>query len=94
MFKFAVPRQTIAKYARDKKGNPVGLVCAFRAQNEDGTSKVVIGWSCAAKCDKFNKNVAWATACGRAIHGTKAQMPGKLAPIMKEIRERAERYFK
>jgi uncharacterized protein YccT (UPF0319 family) len=88
-FKFKVPQHTLAKYLRDKKGNPIGLVVGIKA-NE----KVAIGWSLLRKTDEFNKATAWAAAVGRANKGTNAQLPYALKPIVKEIKDRATRYFR
>jgi hypothetical protein len=98
-FRFPVPRHTVAKYLRDKRGNPIGLVAAARVSviSPDGNSnfeEVSVGWTLLRKGDKFNRSTAWATALGRASRGTRSKLPHALRPIVKEIRERAARYFK
>ena len=93
-FKFNKPVQTIAKYARDRKGNPIGLVAAFR----DTDNKVKIGWSFKHKLDRFDRNVAWASAVGKArVEADRAMdklLPYALYQIYNEVTERAIRYFK
>ena len=84
-----IPNGIIAKYARDKHGNPVGLVVAKRVGEAIG-----IGWAYKHKEDKYDRNRAWLTALGRAATSTNAKMPAKLAEIHNEIRIRAERYFR
>jgi hypothetical protein len=94
MSKFSVPRNTVAKFLRDKRGNPIGLVCATQGAAGD----VTVGWSFVAKADRkvgnINKHRAWQIALGRAESGTGAKCPHILAPIVTEIRERAARYFR
>lgn len=94
MSKFSVPRNAVAKFARDKRGNPIGLVVATQGAAGD----VTIGWSFVAKQDRtpgrINKHRAWQIALGRAERGTDAGRPAALAPIVTEIRERAARYFR
>jgi hypothetical protein len=94
MSKFSVPRNAVAKFARDKRGNPIGLVCATQGASGD----VTIGWSFVAKVDRtpgrISKQRSWEIALGRAVNGTDAVCPAALAPIVTEIRERATRYFR
>jgi hypothetical protein len=94
MSKLSVPRNVVAKFARDKQGNPIGLVCATQGPSGD----VTVGWSFTAKQDRtpgrISKSQAWRIALGRAERGTNARIPQTLAPIVNEITERAIRYFR
>lgn len=94
MTKVSVPRNTVAKFLRDKRGNPIGLVCATQGPSGD----VTVGWSFTAKADRkqgrISKNLAWKIALERAERGTSATCPQALAPIVTEIQERAARYFR
>jgi len=95
MSNLSVPRNVVAKFARDKQGNPIGLVCATQ---DPSSGEVAVGWSFTAKQDRtpgrISKSQAWRIALGRAERGTNARIPQTLVPIVKEIRERAIRYFK
>lgn len=84
-----IPSGVIAKYARDKHGNPIGLVVAKRVGEGVG-----VGWAFKHKDDKYDRNRAWLTALGRAVSSTNSKLPAKLEPIYQEIRERAVRYFR
>lgn len=94
MSKFSVPRNTVAKFLRDKQGNPIGLVAATQGASGD----VTVGWSFVAKQDRkqgrISKQRSWEIALGRAVNGTDATCPAALDPIVTEIRERAARYFR
>jgi len=94
MSKSIVPRNVVAKFARDKRGNPIGLVCATQGPSGD----VTVGWSFTAKADRkqgrISKAVSWRIALARAEKGTSATCPQALAPIVTEIQERAARYFR
>ena len=90
----SIPRNVVAKFLRDKRGNPIGLVCATQGPSGD----VTLGWSFTAKQDRtpgrISKSKAWQIALGRAEYGTSATCPQSLAPIVTEIQERAARYFR
>ena len=94
MSKFSVPRNTVAKFLRDKRGNPIGLACATQGASGD----VTVGWSFVAKADRkqgsISKNRAWAIAVARAEQGTSAVIPHSLHPILNEVADRAKRYFR
>lgn len=94
MSKFSVPRNTVAKFLRDRKGNPIGLACATQGASGD----VTVGWSFVAKADRtpgrISKSQAWRIALGRAENGTSATCPQALSPIVTEVLERAARYFR
>jgi hypothetical protein len=89
-----VPRFTVAKFLRDKRGNPIGLACATKGPSGD----VTVGWSFVAKADRkqgnISKNRAWQIALARAEQGTNAVIPHVLHPVLNEIADRAKKYFK
>jgi len=94
-FKFVAPSNAIAKFARDRKGNPIGLVAAFR----DSIGTVRVGWSFKHKLDRFDRSVSWAQAVGRGYtvgesRVNEAKLPYALIPIYNEVLERATRFFK
>jgi hypothetical protein len=90
----SVPRNVIAKFLRDEKGNPIGLACATQGASGD----VTVGWSFTAKADRkpgrISKARAWHIALIRTEQGTGNTCPKALAPIVTEVRERAARYFR
>ncbi len=94
MSKFTVPRNTVGRFLRDKRGNPIGLVAAFQGPS----GAVTVGWSFTAKADRklgrINKNRAWQIAYERAAVGTSATLPHALKPLVAEIQDRAARYFR
>ena len=94
MSKSIVPAHALAKFLRDKRGNPIGLVCATKGAAGD----VTVGWSFTAKADRnpgrISKTRAWEIALGRAENGTSAALPHVLDPLVDEIRDRAARYFR
>lgn len=94
MSKISVPRNVVAKFLRDKRGNPIGLACA----TQGASGAVTVGWSFTAKADRksgnINKNRAWAIALDRSVSGTNAVIPLALRPIVNEVADRALRYFK
>jgi len=94
MSKFTVPRNVIAKFLRDRKGNPIGLACA----TQGASGAVTVGWSFTAKADRkpgrISKSRAWQIALDRVVTGTGATCPLALAPVITEVKERAARYFR
>lgn len=94
MSNVTVPRFTVAKFLRDKRGNPIGLACATKGPSGD----VTVGWSFTAKADRKTGNIsksrAWQIALDRAEKGTSAVIPLALHPVMNEIADRAKKYFK
>jgi hypothetical protein len=88
------PNNAIAKFLRDKRRNPIGLVCAVKLSD----NIVNIGWSFTAKPDrlpgKTSRKVAWDIALNRAKNGTTNKIPRDLMPLIDEISSRAIRYFK
>lgn len=67
----------IIRYAKDKNGKPIGCVYAQNA--------AMIGWSLCCKRDIFSKKMARTIASGRAMNGTKKEVPGKLLAIYNEV---------
>lgn len=94
MSNVTVPRFTVAKFLRDKRGNPIGLACATKGSSGD----VTVGWSFTAKADRkagnISKSRAWQIALDRAVSGTNATIPTDLRPVVTEIADRAKKYFK
>lgn len=90
----SIPRNVIAKFLRDEKGNPIGLACATQGASGD----VTVGWSFVAKRDRkqgrISKARSWQIALIRAEQGTGNTCPQVLAPIVTEVQERAARYFR
>lgn len=89
-----IPNNAIAKFLRDKRRNPIGLVCAIKASD----NTVRIGWSFTSKVDrlpgKVSRSVAWDIALNRAKNGTVNKIPRDLMPLISEITQRAVKYFK
>ena len=69
-----------------KRGEPTGCVIALDEKH--------IGWSACCHLDRFNKERAKQIAIGRAIKGTKAQIPDKVKPTLAFVSEKAIEYFK
>ena len=81
----------LVQYARDRKGNPIGVVMAIKATVG---SSVRISWSACCKHDEFNKEKGKQIARARAYTGTAAIIPRKFRPIVEKMYDRAVDYFK
>ena len=73
----------IIRYVRDKDGKPIGCVIGLYTDHS-------MGWSLCCKKDVFNKHMAKVIAVGRALHGTKKDVPRKLMAIYNEVHRRIE----
>lgn len=89
------------KYKRDKHGRPVGLVISFK----DEANIVRVGWSkCNTKLEQFDKHIGINKAISNTYslesaefisrNGTSKVLPNSLREDVKEMVERASRYFK
>jgi hypothetical protein len=78
------------KFTKDKKGNPVGVVCAYKINS----SNFSLGWAKVKKGDKFNKQFGLKIAKDRATMGSITTIPSSLQGDYQEINERAIRYFR
>lgn len=83
--------QIIKQYIKDRKENRVGVVLALKEDNN-----IYIGWSRAntRAGDKFNKEFGDRIAINRAKTGSNKKVPHDFVPVIKDIAQRAERYFK
>lgn len=81
----------LVQYARDKKGNPIGVVMAIKAPMG---SAIRISWSACCRHDEFSKEKGKKIARDRAHTGTAAIIPRKLRPIAEYMYSRAVDYFK
>ena len=75
----------LVQYVRDSKRNPIGVVIC--------TSYGHIGWSLTHKTDKWDKSEGMALAYGRAVLGTKKEVPNSIQYTYNIIYDRMERYF-
>lgn len=81
----------IKQYIKDRKQNRVGVVLAFKEDND-----VYIGWSRANinAGDRFNKDFGDMIAKNRAKTGSNKQIPHDFKPVIENIARRAKSYFK
>jgi hypothetical protein len=83
----------LLKYERDKNGQPVGVVIAFKDENEI----VKLGWSkCNVKEEQFNKNIGINKAISRARDYREVDerdAPYKTQKEISDMIERLGRYF-
>ena len=83
--------KVLAKYKRNKKGDPIGLVVAYEvAYNADTPYR--ISWSLCNKPvgDQFSRWKAWYYA----RINTERPVPHSLQAMADEMKDRADRYFK
>jgi len=89
-----VPAYTLISYARNKKGDPIGvLVAKRRGNNGDFT----IGYSQCRKGDKFSKKLGLKIALGRCENGSYEvldRMPHNLRRNLSSFIQRCEKYYK
>lgn len=92
MNRFSIPRYSVIKYIRDKKGNPRGCIVAVKL----GDGNVSVHYSyCNSKLDRFVKSTALKIAFGRAFSNKGEYKPPR--DVIREIdqfNERVCRYFK
>lgn len=80
----------IVELIRDKRRQVRGMFVAIREDNE-----VSIGWSlCKKKSDVFNKDRAFNIAFGRAVLGSRIEVPHSIRADLLRFYDRASRYFK
>jgi len=83
----------IFQYVRDKKNQKVGLVLAVKLDDYF----MGVGWSRCCKRDRFNKDMAFRIARGRAAVGdfydTSKNAPRDVKKIVDKMVDRADRYF-
>jgi hypothetical protein len=86
-----IPENTLIQFARNKKGERVGVVVATLINNN-----IRFGWSKVnlSMGDKFDRQRSLEIAVGRAVSGTKEALPSSLVSVMENVVERSFRYFK
>lgn len=91
------PKRSILKYIRTNKGQPRGVLIAYRGEDD----KVYIGYSlCNTKSDKFNKQIGIRKAVERAVSDDSFndewvdKLPHTVVKPLLDMADRAEAYFK
>lgn len=87
------PKNNLVQFIRTNKGNPVGVVIAYKTDN-----KIYIGWSlCNTKVEKFDKQIGLYQATNRADLSENLSnlsvLPHSVRRTVGEMKERANRYF-
>ena len=84
---------TLKQFVRDRDGQPRGMVIATVIDDS-----IRIGWSYTntSKGDKFNKQMAFAIALGRAEYGwgKTVKVPNRVQNVYNKMTERAKNYYK
>jgi hypothetical protein len=89
--KVLVPGKSLVQYVRNNKGQPRGVVIAFK----DNSNQVQLGWSLCNKRDKFDKQIGLHTAVERAAQQIWwTEVPDTVRKLLHEMRERSFRFFK
>ena len=76
----------LTRYTRDENHQKIGMVVAI------GRGK--IGWSRCQFPDKFNKDLGFKIALGRAIRGSRKRIPDQLLRTIVDSYRAAELYYK
>jgi hypothetical protein len=77
----------LIQYVKDKNGQRTGVVVAV--------DRDMVGWSkCNIKKDKFNQDLAFVKAIGRARGISVPKPPVSVEPIFLKMVDRAQRYYK
>lgn len=102
MNRFFVPKQSVIKYLRDRKGNPRGVLVAVKLNEPKspyGKPQVSVHYSyCNNKLDKFVKETALKIAFGRAYKNNPYDddniPPRQVVREVDSFNERVARYYR
>lgn len=90
-------KNELIHYIRNENREPIGMVLAAKFPFE-GETKIGVGWSACSPKERFNRDLAFTIAYGRARKGTNAHFPEahrrQLKAVYDNMKDRATRYFK
>lgn len=95
MTEVRIPKNSVIKYIRNRKGNPIGALVAIKHR-----TGFRIGYSLCSKHDRFCKHRALQIAIGRSMShidsdsdGTDGCVPHAIRKALPEFTRRCERYY-
>ena len=92
-----IPKHSIVQYVRNKNNNLQGVIIALKSKNGFN-----IGYSLCNNKDKFDKNMAFKIAIGRAeldscwwqLCSMKKNIPYKIKKMIPSFADRCKKYYK
>lgn len=102
MNRFVIPKHSVIKYLRDRKGNPRGVLVAVKLKEQKspyGLPQVSVHYSyCNSKLDRFVKETALKIAIGRALknnlYNDETVPPRQVIREIDSFNERVSRYYR